>query len=378
MHTVLLVSHTSFLGGAERSMAELALALPRQGEFRPVLVCPASGELPRWAVAHGISVLPYDPPRVEGRTGAGLAAQGLCAAEAVWTLRRHVAQTGARLVHANGLKAFAVGLAAARWAGIPCVFHARDYPHHPRLLRRLAYRANATVAPSAYLARALRQTLDRPNLDVTVVANPVAPLPADAEAGKRVRAEWGIAFDAPLVAMIAQTVPWKRHDLFLEAAALLRCARRDLRFALVGSDPWGAEPSYAAQLATRAARRDLKGAVTFAGQRDDIGGVLAATDLLVLPSDGEPFGRVIVEAWWAGVPVIVSDHGGPAELVRHGVTGLHFAPGEAAALAVAVQRMLTDAELNRRVTINGRKEAERFAPDRHAEAMATLYGGLLQ
>ncbi|MDX9971983.1 MAG: glycosyltransferase family 4 protein [FCB group bacterium] len=376
--TVLLVSHTSFPGGAERSLFELAQSLHAGRAYRPVLVCPAEGALPRWAAARGISVMTYAPPRVEGRGPAGLAGEGLCAAEAVWTLRRHIAHAGAHLVHANGLKAFAVGVAAARWAGIPCVFHSRDYPHRPVLLRNLIGRADATVTASRFMAQALRQTLGMPALDVAVVANPVASVARDVDAGRRMRAKWGIGAHARVVAMIAQMVPWKRHDLFLEAAALLRSARRDLHFVIAGSDPWGVEAAYTATLTARASRPDLAGGVTFAGQFEDVGALLSASDALVLPSEGEPFGRVVVEAWWAGVPVVVSNHGGPAELVDHGRTGLHFSRGNAAALAVAVQRVLSDSALRDSITARGRQEAARFAPEAHAEAVVALYRGLLE
>jgi glycosyltransferase involved in cell wall biosynthesis len=375
--TVLLVSHTSFPGGAERSLLELARVLLARGEFQPVLACPADGDLSDKAAALGLDALPYDPPRVEGRGCIGRAVQGLCAPEGVRTLRAHIAHSGARLLHANGLKAFALGSAAARWAGIPCLFHARDYPRHPRLLRALHHRADATIAASRFMAQALREALRSPESRIAVAPNPIAPWDAVPEAAARLRAEWGISPETRVVTMIAQLVPWKRHDLFLDAAAILQAARNDAHFILVGSNPWNADTALAKRISARINCPNLCRCVTDAGQRNDVQAVLAASDVLVLPSDREPFGRVVVEAWWAGVPVVVSDCGGPAELVRDGLTGLHFAQGNAASLAGAVERLLHNPELRATLAANARREAARYLPEIHAAAVEAVYRSLL-
>ncbi|MGC8826115.1 MAG: glycosyltransferase, partial [Anaerolineae bacterium] len=81
-------------------------------------------------------------------------------------------------------------------------------------------------------------------------------------------------------------------------------------------------------------------------------------DVVVLASAGpEGAGLIIPEAWLAGAPVIVPNHSGPLELVRHGETGLHFRAGDPVDLAAQIGTLLADAELRSRLAQAGRQVA---------------------
>src|SRR6185295_18576369 len=75
-------------------------------------------------------------------------------------------------------------------------------------------------------------------------------------------------------------------------------------------------------------------------QRDDVPDLLAAADVLVSPSDNEPFGRVLAEAGAAGVPVVATQSGAKEEIVEDGETGYLTPPGDAKALAEATLKLL--------------------------------------
>jgi glycosyltransferase involved in cell wall biosynthesis len=153
------------------------------------------------------------------------------------------------------------------------------------------------------------------------------------------REDMGVRSEDLLVTLVAQLVPWKRHDLFIEAAAQLLSRRSDLHFLIVGSDPWGLNRAYQKMLVERANEPRLAGRVRFLGQRNDVGTILAASDIAVLPSENEPFDRVLVESWWAGTPVVATNQGGPAEIIEDGVTGLLFHKGDAKDLARQMERL---------------------------------------
>jgi glycogen(starch) synthase len=74
-----------------------------------------------------------------------------------------------------------------------------------------------------------------------------------------------------------------------------------------------------------------------------------------VPSLYEPFGMVALETMAAGTPCIAADTGGLRELVVHDATGLRFEPGDPASLAGAILRLLTDARLDRRLTLDARR-----------------------
>ena len=110
------------------------------------------------------------------------------------------------------------------------------------------------------------------------------------------------------------------------------------------------------------------------GFRSDVSALMAACDIFVLPAPAEPFGLVIIEAMALGKPVIAAGAGGPLEIVADGETGLLFAPGNSDSLAAGMKRLLTDADLRKRMGEAGRKRYEEmFTAQQMAEKMLAAY-----
>jgi 2-deoxystreptamine N-acetyl-D-glucosaminyltransferase/2-deoxystreptamine glucosyltransferase len=101
--------------------------------------------------------------------------------------------------------------------------------------------------------------------------------------------------------------------------------------------------------------------------------VLAALDVLVLPSAYEEMGSVLVEAMAAGLPVVASAVGGIPEVVQDGVTGLLVPPGDADALAAALDRLVADPALRARLAAGARAHARRYAWPELAARVAAVY-----
>ena len=98
--------------------------------------------------------------------------------------------------------------------------------------------------------------------------------------------------------------------------------------------------------------------VRFLGWRSDRDALLAACDVCVMPSRHEPFGTVMIEAWAARRPLIVAAAAGPKALVRPEIDAVLVPVDDAAALAVALQRVLGDRGLARRLAAEGRAAYE--------------------
>jgi glycosyltransferase involved in cell wall biosynthesis len=102
-------------------------------------------------------------------------------------------------------------------------------------------------------------------------------------------------------------------------------------------------------------------AIEWLGHRhtDEVLKLIADAAVLVMPSNCyETFGRVLIEAFAKGTPVIASDHGAPADVVDHGRTGLRFKPGDGADLAAKVRELLGDEPARRRMRLEVRREYE--------------------
>ena len=106
--------------------------------------------------------------------------------------------------------------------------------------------------------------------------------------------------------------------------------------------------------------------------------LLAASDLMLMPSGQESFGLAALEAMACEVPVIASRVGGVPELVEDGVTGFLRAPDDLAGMSSAAVRVLTDEQLHRQMTVAARRRAvESFADTKIIPMYEAYYDEIL-
>ncbi len=273
-------------------------------------------------------------------------------------------------MHTNSLKSGLYGSLAARLARRPVVWHlhdrlAADYlPARAVTLMRRAVRVLPTTLVTN--SEATRATVPRPpRSGVTVVPNPVAPMPGRS-----------LSPEVERVGMIGRLTPWKGQSVFLRAFARA-FAGTDVRATIVGAALFG-EDAYEQELHDLAAALEIADRVDFLGFRSDIEAQLESIDICVHASVvPEPFGQVIVEAMAAGVPVVAADGGGAAEIVADGKTALTHPPGDVDALAAALTRLAGDSDLRERLVAAGRERARDFGPEAVAERLDQAYRTLL-
>jgi glycosyltransferase involved in cell wall biosynthesis len=254
------------------------------------------------------------------------------------------------------------------------VWHVRDLLDPGLSIRFLARQSRVTLAVSEAAARQLPPPVRTlPNAVRLADFRTVGP-----EARRALRSQWRVPLDAPLVGQVARFAPWKGQHRFLDAAAAVLRAHPEAHFVLVGDDIFGTHAAYARELRERVAGGELAGRVVFAGWREDVPAVLAALDVLVHASRDEPFGRILIEAAAAGVPVVADSSGATREIVTHERTGLLMAPGEPTALARGVARLLSDSTLAQTLG-DGAQElaAQRYDASAGARAMEEVFAEVL-
>lgn len=172
-----------------------------------------------------------------------------------------------------------------------------------------------------------------------------------------------------LVGFVGRFVPEKGGALLLRAAQQVLAIRPKTKFVLVGEGPSRKEWE------TIATQLGIRERVSFAGVRDDMPGIYASLDIVVLPSLIEALPMCLLEAMAAGRPVIATRVGAIPRLIQSGKNGLLLDPGDVNGLAAAILRLLGDPELARRLGESGRAHvAHHFS----AAAMARSYIGHYQ
>jgi glycosyltransferase involved in cell wall biosynthesis len=257
------------------------------------------------------------------------------------------------------------------------VWHERTLPErtHWDVDRVLAHLPDRIVCNSAAVARRFPPDPVR----IRVIRNGV---PLDrffpGAGGRRLRRDLGLEENV-LVGMVGNLTPWKKHELFLQAAASMQRRAPAVRFLIVGGEVFAENRGRDAALRAEAARLGLGQAVCFLGPRDDMPAVMDALDILVSAAEVEACSRAVLEATACGTPVIAADAGGNPELVQPGRTGLLFPPGNVEALAQALLDLAHDAD--RRAAMGHAAVAlahAEFDLERQARETQALYSELCE
>ena len=350
--------------GGEAQALFLAAGQKRRGRRSIVAAPPGSALLARAGEA-GIETAPF---RALGEWDLAAAAR----------LARLVRGLAAPIVHAH--TAHAAGLcAAARLFGLRArVVASRrvSFPLRPPVLGRLKYwyGVDRIIAVSEAIRRSLLAQGLPAGRVVTVHSGIDA---ARFAAGRREPARTdllragGFPTDAILIGTVGHLAAHKGIGRFLEAAAFAFRSLPSARFVIVG------EGREEAALRDQARRLGIEGQVLFAGFRKDLPDLYAALDLFALASlSGEGSPAVLKEAMAAGVPVVATSLDGVEEIIEDARHGFLTPPGDAAAMARALERLAQDAILRTRLVEEGRRRASEFSIERMVERTEAVYASL--
>jgi glycosyltransferase involved in cell wall biosynthesis len=239
-----------------------------------------------------------------------------------------------------------------RRAGLPLVFWAHDALAGRHWTERWARRIepDLVVGNSQYTASTLPTLYG--NVPAVVVYAPldVTREPLSAAVRSALRAQLKTPDDAVVIVQASRMQAWKGHSAVLEALGRLR-ARKEWIWWVIGGAQRADEGAYVETLAAEARHLGIADRVRWLGERDDVRTLLSAAELYCQANTApEPFGIAYVEALAAGLPVIASRAGGASEIVD-GSCGLLVPPGDADALAVALEQLIVDDGLRARLAV---------------------------
>ncbi len=349
---------TSF-GGQEFCIYKEMIAMRERGHHLEA-VCQPEAELGKRLREAGFTVhlIPMDGP--------------LNFTRGVAFVRRLLRRERFDVVNTHSRRDTVLGAIAARLAGTPLIVRTRHLAKPINSLYAYTWLAHRVIAVSRYVRGQLLDGGARPEAIATIHSPVVLP---KVHGGVCVRHELGLPEDALVVGCVAVMRADKGHCDLIDAFQRIAATFPTAHLVLVGEG----QPM-AGQLQAQVAALGLAQRVHFTGRRDDIGNVLTAFDVFALPTLREALGTVFIEAAAMGVPVIGTDVGGVPETMQAGVTGLLVPPGDPAALAAALQSLLADPALRRRMGDAGRELIRGqglFSAERTAGLVEQAYAGWL-
>lgn len=310
------------------------------------------------------------PQRVVTRRGQPLGPRlddvpGLVRREAARPFVRAVPFLRGCLVHAHEAKAAHLAHWARYLAGAPYLITRRvdNVPGAGRATRAMYRGAAHVVTVSAAIGEVMRDYDSA--LPTVTIPDAAAALPANPARAAALRREWG--GDRVIGHVGALHHAHKGQGDLIAAFARLAERHPGLRLVLVGD---GVD-----ETRLRAQAKNLPG-VVFAGRVDNVGDYLAAFDIFAFPSLHEGLGSTLLDAMQRGLPVAATRAGGIPELIAHGENGLLVEVGDVDGLAAALERLIDDPALRRRLGEASRSRAQAYTPEAMAQQYLALYRDL--
>ena len=349
---ILYFHEASKISGAENSLINLVKNMDRS-KFTPIFVLPQEGPLASELKRLNIEVVLIEFPRI--RKGFGVVAT-------IKKVLKVIKEKDVQLIHSNSIRTHIYAVIAARLAKIPVVWHERNLITRERIDpdRLFYFLPDKIICNSWAIARRFIKKGGLPD-KVSVIYNGVDIRQFNPQvSGTTIRAEFGLKNGTILVGVISRLGPDKGQEYFLRAAKALinSTPKTEIKFLIVGDAVFEEDKWREDYLKGMVEELGLGNYVIFTGFRRDMPEIIAALDIMVLPADAEPCGRVLFEAMACAKPVVATASGGTPEIVKDGETGFLIRPKQPQEMADKIAWLINNPERSIIMGKEGRKRVE--------------------
>ena len=369
---VLFINHVSDISGAEISLLMLLKHLDRK-RFEPVVMMPAEGPLFDEVKKLNVKVILSATSKLKPF-------QPVSYITTVLGLISVLKQERPHLIHANMDICAQYALLPARLLKIPFIVHTRNILGKRPFKRMFLFGADILIANSNAVMRSFAEYSSRRQIK-EVIYNGVDLVAFSFSKDKRnaARTKYGFSENDFVIGLFGRIHPAKGHGQYLKAFGCVLKRRKNVKTLIVGNTAINNSQGYLEELKRYVNQNDLKANVIFSEFEADNASLHSTIDLLVCPSDKEPFGRVLIEAMAMGVPVIANRNGGPLEIVDNGINGYLLDVNDTNAFTDAIIKLYDDPLLRKEMGREGRRIAEmKFSIIRSTEAVESIYRRVLK
>jgi glycosyltransferase involved in cell wall biosynthesis len=364
-HRVVYLSHAFHVGGAEEMVLNLVRHLPQR--FEPVIVCihsagPIGEEIRKTGVE--FHVLDLNP--------------GWRHPFHLIKLERALTDLRADIVHTFLLTASLYGRLAAMFARVPVIIgtevniYENKEPRHIKAERWLMAKTDSVVVSAGSVRDFYIDQVGADPSKVEVIYNAVDWSQLETTKTRdEMREELQLGQFAPVAGIVARLTEQKAHSVLFQAMASTPGLER-LHLVVVG------DGHLREQLERQATDLGIADRVRFLGARRDLGNLMSAMDMFVMPSLWEGLPLSMVLAMGAGLPVVATSVAGIPEVVHDGHSGLLVPPGDAPALGAALSQLVRSSDLRRALgTVAQASALPRYGVDGYVSSVTALYDRLL-
>ena len=333
-------------GGLERTVIDLIAAQRAMGHRCRVVCLYEPGQLAVELQGQGVEV-------------EACRKQGGLDWSAMRRVRAALGRTPGIVLHTHNAAAHYHAVLAAAGMSLACVVNTRHgmgaADSHSRkewLYRRSMARTDYVVGVCEAVRRAFSEQGVRPRRALLAIPNGIRLerfAAATPEARAALAGELGWSADSMIIGTVGRLHPVKDQVQLLHALQALRVRIPQAVLAIVG------DGSLRSELERESNSLGLGDAIRFLGDRNDVPRLLAGMHVFALPSRSEGYSVALLEACGAALPIVATDVGGNADIVRDGVNGRLVAPGNAAALASALYELCADVGRAERMGCAGRE-----------------------
>ncbi|MBO9130024.1 glycosyltransferase family 4 protein [Bacillus sp. 165] len=282
-----------------------------------------------------------------------------------WKFSRSARKSHIDIIHANSLRAGIMASIFKWYHKIPVIWHVRDIPPKGIIGNLIILLGQLTIKALIGISEPVINGLKNDSLisRLYLVHNGVEVVRKDVEEKttlrQKLRKEFSTPLNSKVVVIIGQIAPWKRQEDAILAIKKVIDSGENVYLWVVGEAKFREENIlYKKKLLELVKVLNLEGRVHFTGFRNDVVDICCASDILLLCSDNEPFGRVVIEGMSQEIPVIATNAGGVPEIINDKVNGLLYEVGDVRSLSKNIVTLLHDNKKKEEIIVNALSSVE--------------------